>query len=530
VRGSSGAIGRGLGVSFARYRLAGGAEQFAATQAPLVPRALSNDVTSIVGLSGVVPRQPHLRVLARLNGSRAATPHAGSCGQSIERQANDLDGWSTRQTGVRYGVDRLQGAGLRGGGKTVAVYELAPHTDTDVATYLHCFGLHNPVLTVHVDGGSPETNPGAILEANLDIEAAAATAPGATLLSYEGPNSTQATSLGPLHVWSAIVNDDTAQIISTSWGLCEPLESASERKATHALFVQAAAQGQTIFAASGDSGSEDCLFETGSATLSVDSPASDPLVTGVGGTSLFRPASPTAPYREPVWNDCQSATTQSCSFGGAAAGGGKSIVYKHPSWQPTGVCAGCRGVPDISANSGVGEAFESGGHWTLVGGTSIAAPRLAGIAADVAGGCASELGSFNPRLYTVAKQGGYGTALRDVGAGQGDNDLTRTNGGKFPTTKGYDLATGLGTPLATGLACPEVARVRPAQAAAGARVTIDGLALVHASITFGPAAAQVVKRSNTQVTVVVPAGSGTVTVRAAGAMGHGSYHASFSYG
>jgi len=531
IQAAAGVIAQGLGVSFARYRLANGQEQFAATQAPLVPRALERAVTAIVGLAGVAPRQPHLRALARLAGARAtAAPHADSCGKSIERQANDLDGWSTRQTGARYDVDRLQRSGLRGAGKTVALYELAPHTDSDVAAYLQCFGLHNVVTSVGVDGGSPETNPNAILEANLDIEAAAVTAPGATLVSYEGPNSTQSAPLGPLHVWSAIVNDDTAQVISTSWGLCEPLESASERKATHALFVQAAAQGQTIFSAAGDAGSEDCLFQTGRPTLAVDSPASDPLVTGVGGTSLFRPTSATAPYREPVWNDCQGATSPSCSFGGAAGGGGKSVVYKRPSWQPVGACAGCRGVPDIAANSGVGEAFESAGRWLLVGGTSIAAPRLAGIAADVVSGCTSLLGSFNPRLYALAQQGAYGSALRDVGAGQGDNDLTRTNGGKYPSAKGYDLATGLGTPLATGLACPEVALVTPASAAAGARVTIVGLALTHATISFGPANAHVVRRSNTSATVVVPPGSGTVVVRAADAIGHGSYHASFTYG
>jgi len=296
------------------------------------------------------------------------------------------------------------------------------------------------------------------------------------------------------------------------------------------LFVQAAAQGQTIFSAAGDSGSEDCLFQTGRPTLAVDSPSNDPFVTGVGGTSLFRPSSSTAPYREPVWNDCQAAATPSCSFGGGAGGGGKSAVYGRPSYQPATVCARCRGVPDISANAGIGEAFESAGHWSLVGGTSIAAPRLAGIAADVASGCISPLGSFNPRVYAVAKQGGYGTALGDIGAGQGDNDLTGTNGGKYRTAKGYDLATGLGIPLATGLACPEVAHISPAHAAAGARVTISGLALSHATVTFGPTAAQVVKRSNTSATVVVPAGSGTVVVRAAGAMGHGTYNASFTYG
>ncbi len=210
-------------------------------------------------------------------------------------------------------------------------------------------------------------------------------------------------------------------------------------------------------------------------------------------------------------------------------GGGTSKVFKRPAWQPVTVCKTCRGVPDIAANSGIGEAFAWDGHWSLVGGTSIAAPRLAGIAADITSGCATRLGSFNRRLYKLAKQGSYGSALRDVRAGSGDNDLTRTNGGRFASKKGYDLATGLGTPMAPGLACPQIARVRPSTAKAGARVAVDGLALAHATVLFGDTAATVVKRTGTTATVVVPAGSGKVTVRATGVMGDGTYRAAFTY-
>jgi hypothetical protein len=166
---------------------------------------------------------------------------------------------------------------------------------------------------------------------------------------------------------------------------------------------------------------------------------------------------------------------------------------------------------------------------SLIGGTSIAAPHLAGIAADVASGCSTRLGSFNPRVYGLAKQGGYGSALRDVPAGQGDNDLTRTNGDRYKSAKGYDLATGLGTPIAPGLACPEIARVRPSAAAASARVTVDGLALTQATVWFGNQPATIVKRSAYSATVVVPSGSGTVTVRATGAIGSGTYRAAFTY-
>jgi kumamolisin len=525
VRTTAGRAADGLDVSFARYRFPDGSVDYAVDQAPLVPRAVAGDVTAIVGLSGGGRLAPHHEVKATLDAtpSSLAARAAETCEQSIERQANELQGWTTRQTGVRYQVPALLRAGLRGERKTIALYELAPHTQPDVARYLKCFGLRNKVSTVPVDGGSPPAGAGGTLEANLDIEAAAVTAPRARLLSYEGVNS----ELGALHVWAAIVNDDKAQVVSTSWGLCEPFESASERNAMHALFVQAAAQGQTVFSASGDSGSEGCLFITGDDRLAVDSPSNDPLVTAVGGTSLFYKSKPNAPWREPVWNDCQGATGM--CFSGGAGGGGKSQAFPRPSWQPSSQCPNCRGVPDLAANSGIGEAFASAGHWSLVGGTSIAAPHLAGIAADVVSGCTTGLGSFNPRVYALVKMGGYGSAVRDVPAGQGDNDLTGTNGHRYKSAKGYDLATGLGTPIAPGLACPAVVRVRPGIAAAGARVTVEGLAMTHATVMFGNQAATVVRQSANSATVVVPAGSGAVTVRASDPLGTGTYHATFVY-
>jgi len=119
--------------------------------------------------------------------------------------------------------------------------------------------------------------------------------------------------------------------------------------------------------------------------------------------------------------------------------------------------------------------------------------------------------------------------VRDVAAGQGDNDLTGTHNHKYKSAKGFDLATGLGTPIAPGLACPEIVRVSPSTAAAGAQVTVAGLALTHATVMFGSTAATVVHRSANSATVVVPAGSGTVTVQAAGPMGTGSHTATFTY-
>ena len=331
------------------------------------------------------------------------------------------------------------------------------------------------------------------------------------------------------------MSDDTAQVVSTSWGICEQFETQNERNGLHAAFTQAAAQGQTIFAATGDSGSEDCLNVSGSTDLTVDSPANQPLVTGVGGTSLKPNIAVTSPSHEPVWNDCVHAVDFGCAdFGGGAGGGGLSGAYAKPSWQPAASAStchpGCREVPDLAANAGVGEMFLSGGQWGLIGGTSIASPKLAGIAADIVKGCVSRLGAFNRKVYALARSGGiYGTALRDVPAGQGNNDLTRTNANHYASATGYDLATGMGTPLAGGLVCPEVAHVTPSNAPAGARVRITGLGLARATIRFGNSAAKVVSRTTTAATVIVPNGKGAVQIRAEGPMGSGTFRASFTY-
>jgi subtilase family serine protease len=520
---------RALGLSLSTYRRADGSQTFAAGQAPLIPAGIVPNVGAIVGLSGTTLLQPHHRILATVAALHAnAAAHASSCATSVQQQAASLGGWTTLQTSATYQANRLTNAGLNGNRKTIAIYSLAPHVASDTSAYLRCFGLRNPVSTRPVDGGA-RADPNGTVEADLDVEDAAATAPGAKIVSYEGPNTEQ----GSLDVWAAIVHDDAAQVVSTSWGRCEAFASPATRNALHTLFMQAATQGQTIVAAAGDSGSEDCL-PGGRTTLAVDSPAGDPFVTAVGGTSLKPNLATSNPDHEPVWNDCVNATDISCAYtGGGAAGGGESHAFARPSWQPIAAgstCAtSCRQVPDVSVNAGVGEAFYSGGHWYLIGGTSIGSPKVAGIAADITSGCATTLGAFNSKLYKLSRQDTNGVAVRDVPAGEGNNDLTRTNASRYQTADGFDLATGLGTPVATGLACPEVARVTPTSAAAGSRVTIYGLALAHATITFGRTPATVLAQGTTSATLIVPKGAGRQQIRASDVIGQGTYGATFTY-
>ena len=522
VRATASDAARALDVTFGRFRSPAGRESFAALAGPRVPQAVAGVVTAIVGLTDSPAARPHLDLTpgatpsaARRPGA-AATPRADGltpCAAATAQAGSNF--WTPDQVGAMYGVGTLLSKGQSGTGKKIALMELAPHHATDTAAYLTCFGLHNAVQTKLIDGGGTVDSLGT-LEANIDIEEAATQAPNATVVSYEGPNTDQ----GEYDTFNQIVADDTAPAVSTSWGTCEPTESSTLTDALHVLFAQAAAQGQTVVAATGDDGSEDCLRSglSNPDFLAVDSPANDPLVTGAGGTSLYGPGGTT---NEPVWNT-----------GTGAAGGGISQHFHRPSWQPLvtgGTCglSSCRQVPDVSMNAGVGEVFRSGNAWTAVGGTSIASPKIAAIVADIDTGCTAPVGQLPPKLATFVAQHAYGTVLTDVTVG--DNDFTGNHQHHYTAKVGPDLASGVGTPVAPGWSCPQITSLGTTHAVAGTHVTVGGLALSVATIHFGNVAASIVARNATSATVAVPPGSGTVTVKGTDAMGTGTHTVAFTY-
>ena len=143
-------------------------------------------------------------------------------------------------------------------------------------------------------------------------------APGANIDVYTGPSpGSDGIIYDPVDPYAAMINADVDQIISTSWGLCEQAVETGQpglQVAENELFEQAAAQGQTVFSAAGDNGSDDCnTFETSSPApgqnpISEDDPSSQPYVVAVGGTTIDDASS--APPLEHVWND------------GATVGGG----------------------------------------------------------------------------------------------------------------------------------------------------------------------------------------------------------------
>jgi subtilase family serine protease len=402
---------------------------------------------------------------AHLNATRhVATGGPQPC-SAARAAAPSQAAYTADQIASAYGFSGLYGAGDQGRGQTVALYELEPYASSDISAYQSCYGTHASVSNVLVDGGAGG-GPGQG-EAALDIEQVIGLAPQATILVYEGPNSaSSAPGSGYYDTWSTLIAQDRARVISASWGQCETLVPASDAAAEGTLFQEAAAQGQTIFSASGDNGSEDCDHQTGllpDTRLTVDDPSSQPFVSGVGGTTLDslgpRPS-------ERVWNGGGGLGGLLGTATGAG-GGGQSSFWAMPSYQSGAPSflhvaqSSARETPDVSADADPNTGYliywnGSGGvsgpsGWQGIGGTSAAAPVWASAIAliNASRACAGALVGFaNPTLYRAAASS-YSQDFNDVTSG--NNDFTGTNGGRYAAGPGFDMASGLGTPNASAL-------------------------------------------------------------------------------
>ncbi len=406
-------------------------------------------------------------------------------------------------------------AALDGTGQTIAVVGQTDINFSDVDAFRTAAGL--PARTtgasanfqkILITGGGSGFNDGDEVEANLDVEWSNAVAKKATILYvFAGANSTTKNVFDALQF---AIDNNLAPVISISYGNCEAnltgFVNILQQEAQ-----QANSQGQTITAASGDSGAGDCESATATTAThgpAVDAPGSVPEVTSIGGTEFTGDAAGaltgTAPNTtagattfwsgttsttdtlssalsyipETTWND----TTQSIAAGGglSATGGGKSTVFSKPSWQ---VGAGVpndnvRDVPDVSLGAspnhdpflicsqsffaGVTPAVNSctagfrasdGMSLAAVGGTSVGAPAFAGIVALLNQKTGSNgLGNINPTLYSLAASAQGASIFHDIVTG--DNKVPCTQGSTgCPTAAPFQIgfSAGPGYDLVTGL-------------------------------------------------------------------------------
>ena len=479
VTATSATVERAFGVKLDRYRLAGGRLGFANTTAPKISAAAAPFVQGVLGLDNLEAAQPadatssaaikpaEVKAIAGPAATGGTARPATNPGpQPCSAIADGLSGLTAYDISAHYGLAQRYAEGDFGQGIRIGVAELEPNLTSDVAAYEQCYNISTKVNYIKVDGGAGSgTGSG---EAALDIETLAGLAPKATIDVYQSPN----TAAGFYGIFKKWVTSDTDKVMSVSWGSCEARQPVANMKAQEALFEQANAQDQTIFSASGDNGSTGCSNNsTPNARLSAVTPASDPYVISVGGTSFDFTSN--NDLVEVVWND---SDLDSGSGGGGVSTQWCMPAYQHRTNIPNIInslsvkdkksCATgyYRQVPDVSAlgDPAYGYAVVAGNEWIQVGGTSAATPVWASIAAltDASAFCSAykSKGATLPQtlyaaattyhnyIYASSPQG-----LDDITNGNNDYTPSGYNGGLYPATRGYDMASGLGTPMVGGL-------------------------------------------------------------------------------
>jgi YVTN family beta-propeller protein len=255
---------RGLHVGIASYRLASGRSAIANTTVPRLPSSVAGAVQAIIGLDTTTTAQPMSLIpqVAHTSGQGEPRQESSPTGSwpapcsAASRAATYLDSYTADDLAQAYGFDGIYSAGDLGSGSTVALLEFEPFEASDVATFQSCYGTSAAVTTVAVDGGAG-TGSGSG-EAAFDIEIAIELAPEAQIDVYEAPD----TATGIVDDYTKIASADTAQVVSTSWGSCEA-QAGNLISAETTIFEEMVAQGQTVFADSGDSGSEGCAPKSG---------------------------------------------------------------------------------------------------------------------------------------------------------------------------------------------------------------------------------------------------------------------------
>ena len=424
---------------------------------PQIPAALAEVVGGIVQLHNFQARHSTTK-LTPLPAAKLANPEYDmSTGHAL----------SPADFATIYDVNSLYSAGITGAGQSIAIVSRSDVALTDVENFRSTFGLpaKDPqTLVVDIDPGVRYDGNG--IEATLDVEWAGAIAPQATIKLVAGNCTFNAaggvTSDGVVAAEMFAVNQNVAPIISVSYGLCEAEIGTSGAAFYSALWQQAAAQGQTVVVASGDTGAAACnsQSDTSATTAGVNGLCSSPYSTCVGGTEFVEGSNPgqywlpgnnpvggsaTGYIPETVWNE----SGVNGGSGVVGGGGGVSLMFAKPAWQ-TGIgvpADGKRDVPDVSLSAAQHDGYMLYNAWAgglfSAGGTSFATPSFAGLVALINQKMGVPQGLINPTLYALAAKqtAGGATVFHDITTG--NNSVPGLTG--FSATTGYDLASGLGS-------------------------------------------------------------------------------------
>jgi hypothetical protein len=382
---------------------------------------LAVPVAHIVGLNDFSIPKPMVTRSTAVEGAATAATGAGPGGSYL---GSDM-------RAAYYG-----GTTLTGAGQSVGLAEFDGYDLSDVSLTFSNSGQSysvpiNNVLLDGATGAACQFIPANCSDAEqvLDVAQAIWMAPDLSQVRvYIGDSDPD--------ILNAIAADDIAQQVSISWTWLPDDPSTDD-----IFFQEMAAQGQSVFAASGDYGEFDPLINN-------FYPAEDAWVTSVGGTDLVTTGAGGAWSSETAWSNS----------GGGISPDGTPL----PIWQAgvadasNGGSNTLRNVPDVAMEANTDNYDCNLGACTGTwGGTSFAAPRWAAFMALVNEQAATtgdpQVGFANPALYAIGQSSSYSSDFHDITVGNNDNEGNCCGQAYYNAVPGYDLVTGWGSPTGQDL-------------------------------------------------------------------------------
>ncbi len=485
-----------LGIRLNDYSL-NGRSFYSTPDQPQLPANIASNVANIIGLNNAVQMRPLHHIKPLEAGSRSSENQQVVANSPTPPPPTTL-AYNPMQIATAYDwppiTDNSNGEGVTTAILTADSYGLS--SNTDYTNFWSAYGLpDHTVNIIHVDGEGSTTD--GMVETLLDIEWSGAMGPGEGLSVYVATNSLLSTFID---MYNQFVTDNTSQVMTTSWGAPESTWG-SLAGTSDEIFMQAAAQGISMFAAAGDHDSSDG-GPIGSNMA--DYPSSDPYITASNGTELYVADVSGAYSSETAWSET----------GGAISG-----VFVEPTWQSgPGVPAnGWRNNSDMAMNAGPDRPYLLlyQGAWYDVRGTSAVAPQLASLyAIGISDGGGNSLGQSNELIYSDVAAGNYASDFHDVTTG---------GNGAYQAGPDWDHPTGWGSPRAISF-LSHLGVQGPAGTLAGTVTdAISGNPVTGAEITIAPGNYQRPVESDGSYSMRLPVGTYTATVSA---FGYGSDSAS----
>lgn len=349
-----------------------------------------------------------------------------------------------------YGVTSLLDQDITGQGSTITIIDAygSPTIRQDLHAFDTQWGLTDPSLHVLTPYGVQGSSTSASWEpeVSMDVEWAHVIAPQAAinLIVAKSSNNTDL-----YHALKYAVEQNLGDVISLSFGENESCVNSKMRSAVHQMLSRAMQQHITVVAATGDTGSAQYTCNNAALQQAISFPADDPLITAVGGTTLHADAVTGQYQSEVAWNEADTFSK--------ASGGGFSVWYARPSYQHTipDQTTG-RAIPDLALNASINggvlvyqsQTDAQRSPISIIGGTSVGTPEMAGLIADGVQMAGHRLGFLNPTLYQLGSHSRYPQTMHDIRSG---NNILSPSVPGYTARQGWDAVTGWGSPRSAEL-------------------------------------------------------------------------------